>query len=142
MTEKEYNEQQLTEHFNRKEFACKCGGKYCSPIHNNIDFRIVEICEIIRQYINAPIRISSGCRCDVWNKKNKGVDSSSHRWGFAADLHCDAIGGKKLFEAIQELYKAGKLPNLRYCQYYKSANFCHCDIDVNKKRNNVFATVA
>lgn len=138
MNKDEYNNEQLTEHFNRKEFTCKCGK--CG--FNNIDPRVVEICEIIRQYVDKPIRISSGCRCATWNAKNKGTSNSEHMFGAAADLHCDAIGGKALFEAIQKLYKEGKLPNLKYCQYYKSLDFCHCDISWNKVRKNVFATVA
>ena len=134
--------EQLTPHFKRSEFTCKCGGKYCSPIHANPDPRLVEICEIIRERVNVPIRISSGCRCKKWNEIQGGVSDSSHRFGFAADLHCDSIGSKKLFETIQELYKEGKIPNLRYCQRYIKKDFCHIDIDVDKKRNNRFATVS
>lgn len=133
--------EQLTPHFNRKEFACKCGGKYCSPIHANIDLRLVDICEVIREHVNAPIRISSGCRCKVWNQKQGGTDNSSHMFGMAADLHCDSIGSKKLYETIQKLYKNGLIPNLRYCQRYQKKDFCHIDIDVNKKRKNVFVVV-
>ena len=134
--------EQLTPHFKRSEFSCKCKGKYCSPLHMNVDLRLVEICEVIRQHLNTPIRISSGCRCKTWNKLQGGVDDSSHVFGFAADLHCDALGSKKLYEAIQELYKAGAIPNLRYCQRYIAKDFCHIDIDVNKKRKNIFVTVS
>lgn len=133
--------EQMTPHFKRSEFACKCQGKFCSPRHMNIDPRLVDICEVIRQHVDKPIRISSGCRCKVWNEKQNGSTNSSHCLGLAADLHCDSIGGKALFVAIQELHKQGKIPNLRYCQYYTKSDFCHCDIDVNKKRNNVFAVV-
>lgn len=148
MTEQEYLDTQLTPHFKRSEFACKCrarkknnGKGYCSPIHCNPDPRLVEICEIIREYIGEPLIINSACRCDKYNKDVGGVDSSSHRWGFAVDLSAKC-GSEKLFKAIQELYKAGKLPYLRYVQRYIKKDFCHIDIDVNKKRKNMFATVA
>lgn len=139
-TNEELLNEQLTPHFKRSEFACNCKGKYCSPRHMNIDLRVVDICEVIRQYVDKPIRISSGCRCAIWNKQQGGVESSSHCYGFASDLHC-AIGGKALFVAIQDLYKQGLISNLRYCQYYIKSDFCHIDIDINKKRSNVFATV-
>ena len=63
-SEENFLNEQLTPHFKRSEFACKCGGKYCSPRHANIDLRLVDICEVIRQYVDKPIRISSGCRCN------------------------------------------------------------------------------
>ena len=135
----EYNNEQLTEHFNRNEFACKCKGK-CSPISNNIDMRLVEICEIIRQYIDKPITISSGLRCKAHNTASGGVADSSHRFGWAADLHC-SIGSAALFVAIKDLYDKGEIPNLRYCQRYIAKDFCHIDIDCDKKRNNRFVTV-
>ena len=141
-TEEEFLNEQLTPHFKRSEFACKCGGKYCSPRWANISPQIVEICEVIREYVGHPIRVSSGCRCPKWNEKQGGVANSEHEVGAAADLHCDAIGSEKLFKAIQELYKAGKIPNLRYCQRYIKKDFCHCDCSSSKKRKNVFATVA
>lgn len=139
-TEQELLDEQLTPHFKRSEFACKCGGKYCNPRYMNPDPRLVDMCEVIREYVDTPIRISSGCRCNTWNKQQGGVDSSAHCYGFAADLHC-SIGSEKLFKAIQELYNQGKLPFLCYCQRYISKDFCHLDCDVNKKRNNKFATV-
>lgn len=141
MNNNEFLNEQLSEHFKRSEFACKCGGKYCSPRHANPDPRLVEMCEIIRQYVNAPIRISSGCRCQKWNELQDGVNNSSHCFGFAADIHCDSIGSEKLFNSIKELYKNGKLPNLRYAQRYIAKDFVHIDMDVNKKRTNIFVTV-
>lgn len=142
MSESEFLNQQLTPHFKRSEFACKCrknGKAYCSPIHANPDPRLAEMCEIIRQYIDKPITINSGCRCEQWNKISKGVSNSEHIVGLAADLSC-AIGGKALFVAIQDLYKAGKLPNLRYALYYTKRDFVHIDMSVNKKRAQVFTT--
>lgn len=139
-SDEELLSEQLTPHFKRSEFACNCGGKYCSPRGISVDPRLVDMCEVIREYVNKPIRISSGIRCKTWNAKNGGTDSSSHMFGFAADLHC-SIGGKALFVAIQDLYNNGKLPNLRYCQYYQAKDFCHIDCDINKKRNNRFAIV-
>lgn len=132
-------DEQLTPHFKRSEFACNCKGKYC-PRFCNIDQRLVDICEVIREYVDKPIRISSGCRCAVWNKIQHGVDNSSHCFGFAADLHC-SIGAKALFVVIQDLYKQGLIPNLKFAQLYLISSFCHIDVDYNKKRNNKFVTV-
>ena len=143
MTESEFLDQQLTLHFKRSEFACRCrknGKAYCSPIHANPDPRLVEMCEIIRIHIDKPITINSGCRCKQWNAANRGVSDSAHLYGFAADISC-SIGSAALFVAIKDLYDKGEIPNLRYCQRYIAKDFCHIDIDVNKKRSNIFVTV-
>lgn len=123
----------ISKNFNRKEFACKCG---CGK--DNIDPRVVNMCQTIRDAIGVPIRISSGCRCEKHNKNVGGVANSYHVQSLAADLHCDdTIGGPGLFVAIKDLYSEGKLPDLQYCILYKKKNFCH--IDCGKKRSQRFA---
>ena len=102
----------LSEHFSRSEFACKCGGKYCSPIFNNVDPRLVEICEKVRVVLNCPVRINSGCRCLQHNKNSGGVANSAHTYGFAADLSSEA-GSEAIFRVIQVLHTKGEIPNLR-----------------------------
>lgn len=122
-------DEQLTPHFKRSEFACKCG---CGK--DNIDPVLVNHCETIRMAAGVALLVNSGVRCDKHNAKVGGVKGSYHTQGKAADIKC-SLGARKLYELIQALYAAGKLPGLEYCLKYPT--FVH--IDIGKKRNQRFA---
>ena len=49
----------LTKDFSRQEFACKCGCGF-----DRIDPRVVDMCQVIRDKLGAPVRINSACRCE------------------------------------------------------------------------------
>lgn len=119
----------ITPHFQRREFACKCG---CGA--DNIDPALVQMCETIRDNIGVPLIVNSGVRCEKHNAKVGGVKGSYHTQGKAVDLSC-TLGARKLFEAIRNLYDAGKLPGLEYCLLYPT--FVH--IDIGKPRKQRFA---
>lgn len=120
----------LTKNFSKYEFACKCGCGF-----DDINFNVVLICQSIRDFLNVPIHINSGCRCEKHNKSVGGVQNSYHSLGLAADLSCP-LGANAIFEAAKNLFRQGKIPTLRYCILYKNKNFVH--IDCGKHRNNTF----
>lgn len=117
-----------TEHFKVSEFACKCGCGF-----DGIDQRVMDMAEVIRQYLGVPVRVNSGCRCVSWNARNNGVKGSYHTKGKAADLSC-SLGSVKMFEAVKKLKAEGKLPDLDYCIRYKT--FIH--IDCGGKRRGMW----
>lgn len=117
----------MSANFRKGEFACKCGCGY-----DDIKQELVDVVQVIRDKINRPITISSGCRCEAHNKRVGGVESSQHRLGTAADLHTP-IDPTRLFDIIKELYKEGKIPELGYCQRYTWG--CHVDTRPQKARN-------
>ena len=122
------NRGDLTEHFNRREFACKCGCGF-----NDVDPKLAALCETIRRAAGCAVMVNSGCRCDAHNKRVGGASGSQHRLGKAADLSC-SLGVKALFELIQGLYAKGELPGLEYCIRYPT--FVH--IDIGPKRSQRF----
>ena len=71
----------LTDHFSRKEFACKCN---CGS--DKVKQELVSKLEIVRLMYNKPMRITSGLRCKWHNDKVGGVDNSTHLDGVAADI--------------------------------------------------------
>jgi len=73
----------MTEHFSRKEFACKCG---CGS--DNISRALVLLLQNVRDEYPFPISISSGIRCQDHNHAVGGVEDSAHLKGLAADLVC------------------------------------------------------
>ena len=117
----------LSKNFNQKEFACKCGCGF-----DNINMRVVNLCQTIRDAMAEPLKINSGCRCERHNA-SVGSTSRNHVNGNAADLVC-ASGAKRLFIVIRSLFDAGRLPDLEYCELYPS--FVHIDCD--RRRNNRF----
>lgn len=71
----------VSAHFSRWEFACRCG---CS--FDSISSELITVLEDVRRHFNAPVTINSGCRCATYNKKVGGVQNSQHVQGIAADI--------------------------------------------------------
>ena len=85
----------LSEHFSRKEFACKCGCGFDKPVPE-----LVEKLEKFRELCGGyPMKIGSGCRCEQHNKAVGGAQKkydkngklisqgSQHMYGTAADVY-------------------------------------------------------
>ena len=121
----------LTKDFSRSEFACKCRCGF-----DQIDPRVVDMCQVIRDKLESPVRINSACRCAKHNAQVGGVKGSYHTKGLAADLSCE-VGSQRLQAVIKALFEAGKLPRLAYCKRYIAKNFVH--IDCGHARRNRFA---
>lgn len=81
----------MSEHFQIKEFACKCGcGKAdISPL-------LIDKLEALRVALgNNPITIVSGCRCSKHSVAVKGGASDMHTKGGAVDIYCTKPNGEK-----------------------------------------------
>lgn len=114
-----------TKNFRVSEFACKCG---CGK--DDIDQRVMDMAQVIRDELGVPVKVNSGCRCPGHNAKVSGVKGSKHTKGLAADLSC-SLGSAKMFEAVKKLHAEGKLPALDYCIKYKT--FIHIDCGGKRK---------
>lgn len=76
------------EFFDREEFRCKCGGKYCNGFPAEPHEATVRFANAIRKRIGKPIPVNSGLRCPTWNQIQVGVFNSNHMTGGAVDLGC------------------------------------------------------
>ena len=67
-------------HFKKAEFACECGGKYCtgSP-GGTTSAALLNILDKIRQ------------RCATFNRQVGGITNSAHRFGKAADIYIPGV---------------------------------------------------
>jgi len=88
----------ISEHFNRSEFACKCGCGF-----DTVDAITLDILEKIRQHFNAPITPTSGCRCESYNKEVEGYKNSHHLRGRAADIQVEGHSPIAVAEYAQYL---------------------------------------
>ena len=110
------------EHFDRSEFKCKCGGKYCNGYPAEPDERMVRIADQLRKNLCVPVTIVSGLRCNTWNAIQGGVSNSQHMYGEAADIYAKGISQERV-EA--ELDKIG---GVRYHYAIKGSSNVHFDV--------------
>jgi len=71
----------LSKHFSRYEFVCRCG---CGK--DDVFPGLIDALEKLRSIYGKPIRILSGLRCEKYNLKVGGVSNSAHLRGKAADI--------------------------------------------------------
>ena len=69
-----------TLNFQLSEFKCPCCGE------NKITGALVTKLQSLRDMINMPIHITSGYRCQLYNKKIGGYINSKHKKGEAGDI--------------------------------------------------------
>lgn len=82
-----------SEFFDREEFRCQCGGKYCNGFPVEPQEQLVRTVNEIRRLLGVPVQIvtagGSGVRCRQHNANVGGVANSLHLTGNAADLHSE-----------------------------------------------------
>lgn len=98
-------------HFKKSEFACECGGKYCNGYPGGTtSAKLLNILEAVRSnYGGKPVYITSGQRCDTFNRQIGGISNSAHKYGKAADIYIpgvtDTVAGRNA--VIAYAYKCG-----------------------------------
>lgn len=103
--------------FEKEEFTCHCG---CGL--NNVDHRLVILCQKVRDHFDAPFLISSPCRCKKNNDRlPNSAPNSRHLYGRAVDF---GIRGHSDGEVKRYL---DTLPEVAYSYIMDSGNV-HMDI--------------
>lgn len=113
-------------HFDREEFRCKCGGKYCNGFPAEMQEAVVRIADAARNHFDRPAHVVSGLRCKTWNQLQGGVDNSQHQYGEAIDLRIDGVDSETLRRFV-----SGQ-PNHRYSYCINGTNV-HFDIPAKKR---------
>ena len=122
----------LSPHFSKHEFECKCGCGLCSPhafLIPGLELLRSNLCELVGK--NIPLHISSGHRCAEHNREEGGARNSQHLLGKAADVHANV--------SMEMLFRAALLvPVFRYggIGIYEPDNgsFLHLDVRGYKSR--------
>ena len=89
----------LSRHFNRIEFACKCG---CG--RDTMDYETLQVLEGVRQHFGAPVFVHSGYRCPNHNKAVGGASSSQHLYGRAVDFEVDGVLPDSVAQHLETTY--------------------------------------
>ena len=108
-------------YFSRAEFACKCGGRYCSGFPAEPQQLLVRTADELRAHFGAAVTVSSGLRCKQHNANCGGVAASRHLSGKAMDFR---VAGKTASEVLEYVKQQ---PQIRYA-YAINANYVHMDI--------------
>ena len=109
------------EHFDKSEFACKCG-EYCNGYPVEMKEKVVKVADRARAHFGAVATVSSGLRCSTHNTAVGGVSNSRHKQGKAIDFSIKGVSGAKLLAYVQ------KQPEIRYA-YIISGDWVHMDIE-------------
>ena len=109
-------------YFQREEFRCKCGGRYCNGYPAEMREAVVKIADAARAHFGKPAHVVSGLRCQQWNAHEGGVANSQHMYGEAIDLRIDGVDSETLRQFV------AKQPGHRYSYRINGTNV-HFDIN-------------
>lgn len=114
------------EFFDREEFRCQCGGKYCDGYPAEPQEKMVRIADAARKHFKRPANVVSGLRCETWNEIQGGVWNSQHRYGEACDLQIPGVTGAQLMAFLDTR-------PIRYAYIINDTNNVHFDIPKGKR---------
>lgn len=92
------------EHFDRSEFACKCGCGF-----DTVDYELIKVLVYIREHFDRPVTILSGCRCPDHNASDavRGATDSQHMVGRACDIRVTGIDPQLVYELADQMEVGG-----------------------------------
>lgn len=114
------------EYFDRDEFKCKCGGRYCKGYPAEPQELMVRLADRARKHFKAPATVVSGLRCKTHNANEGGVANSQHMYGEACDIRIKGVSGDKLLAFFEAQ------PEVRYTYKINSTNV-HFNISKGKR---------
>ena len=82
----------LSAHFSKREFACRCCGDL------KIEPGLIDALELLRAAANREIIIHDGYRCPTHNRNVGGVPDSEHKRGMAADIAIPGLSIQAMFD--------------------------------------------
>ena len=123
-------EQNLSKNFKLKEFKSRDGAPFTPEVYNNL-IVLSKNLQVLRDYVNKPIRVNSGYRSPAYNKKIGGATKSQHMLGRAADITIQGMTPGEVANTIEKLITAGKMQQGGLGRY---PNFTQYDFRGNRAR--------
>jgi uncharacterized protein YcbK (DUF882 family) len=90
--------EQLTPNFRRSEFVCPCGCGF-----DSIAAFLVTGLQALRDSIQRPVEVLSGCRCPAHNAAVGGAVHSRHLLGQAADIKAPGMTAREVYAAATRI---------------------------------------
>lgn len=120
----------MTKNFKIQEFNCKCGCEMPSEVLSNIKILAINL-QILRDYLDAPIKINSAYRCVEHNKSIGGSVNSQHLLGKASDVVVSGYTPDEVFDIVQNLRRNPMLEGVIFQGLGRYNTFTHLDIRDN-----------
>lgn len=114
----------LSRNFSKSEFACRCCGRA------EIDERLVDALQELRDLAGVPVRVTSGYRCPDHNRAVGGAKQSRHLLGHAADIVINGLSVAGMYELAEQVdaFRKGGIG------VYPERGFIHVDIREGRTR--------
>lgn len=112
----------ISKHFNKSEFTCKCG---CGFVI--VNEKLLAVLEAIREHFGQPVTLNCVCRCTKHNAEVGGAKKSYHLTGMAADIVVKGQTPAAVFAFISKNW-----PDSLGSILYKT--FTHVDVRPGKYR--------
>lgn len=87
-------------YWNREEWRCQCGGRYCNGFPAEPDQTLVELVDDVRTELGVPCHRSSGIRCTLHNANEGGVWNSKHLGGKALDFMAEGRSAQEVLAVV------------------------------------------
>jgi len=108
----------LSEHFNNRDFACRCG--QCRG-QLRVHLGLVGALEAISDHFRRVPRVVDAFRCEFYAEKHDTPKKNAHRMGKAAHIQVEGAG-------LKDVYLFAKsLPEICGLGFYPSENCIHID---------------
>ena len=108
-------------YFERDEFKCRCGGKYCNGFPAEPSAKLVRLADRVREHFGVPITVSSGVRCETHNANVGGVANSRHKTGTAMDFSVRGMSASMVLAYVQAQSDT-------HYAYAIDSNYVHMDV--------------
>lgn len=126
-TYQESERTQLSKNFNSYEFRCGLGSPCaCSTVL--IDDKLVEYLQNIRDHFGKSVTITSGYRCNSYNRSIGGAVGSYHSKGMAADIVVNGITPREVAKYAESIGILG----IGLYETKADGNFTHIDTRTTK----------
>lgn len=122
----------LTANLSTYEFSCRCPNP-CDAKLPEMDKNLVQMLQELRNFMNRPLRITSGARCTLHNSQVGGSINSSHVVNKAADIECTNVADA--YDLLRVILKHGLFNRVGL---YHDQDCIHVDVDANKPQEIVW----
>jgi len=89
----------IWKYFKRSDFVCRCGCGF-----DSLDVELADIILEMRETLNDPMFINSGCRCESHNQTVGGAPKSYHMQAKAVDIRAKQLKPAALAAWIDRAY--------------------------------------
>ncbi|MBU0687570.1 MAG: DUF882 domain-containing protein [Candidatus Margulisbacteria bacterium] len=91
----------LSEHFNHKDFICRCND--CRGQEFKIHLGLVGVLEELGGHFRKPVKIVQGFRCEAENDREEKSKKSFHTFGKAVHIIMRDVSPKQIIEFLRTL---------------------------------------